>query len=75
VEQEFFCINIYLFAKFFAVFLGVEKTVTPILYVAMEEEILLFDNVPVALEEQELAWAVYLAILESLIALDLCKPE
>jgi hypothetical protein len=36
---------------------------------------LLFDNVPVALEEQELAWAVYLAILESLIALDLCKPE
>lgn len=45
------------------------------LLLAMEEEILLYDDVPVALEEQELAWAIYLAIIESLIALDLLKQE
>ena len=37
----------------------------------MEEEILLYEGVPVELEEQELATSVYLAILESLITLDL----
>ena len=37
----------------------------------MEEEILLFNDVPIKLEEQEVAWKIYLAILESLIELDL----
>ena len=37
----------------------------------MEEEILLFNDVPIELEEQEVAWKIYLAILESLIELDL----
>ena len=41
----------------------------------MEEEILLHEDVPVVLEEQELAWAIYLAILESLIVLDLLKQD
>ena len=41
----------------------------------MEEEILLHDDVPVELEEQELAWKIYLAILESLIVLDLLDQE
>ena len=37
----------------------------------MEEEGLLFNDVPIELEEQELAWRIYLAILESLIELEL----
>ena len=41
----------------------------------MEEEILLHDGLPVELEEQELAWQIYLAILESLIVLDLLDQE
>ena len=41
----------------------------------MEEETLLFDGQPIELEEQELAWSIYLAILESLIALDLLKQN
>ncbi len=37
----------------------------------MEKEILLFDNKPIKLEEQEQAWKIYHAILEALIKLDL----
>ena len=39
----------------------------------MEEEILSQNNLSIELEEQELAWKIYQAILEALIMLDLLK--
>ncbi len=39
----------------------------------MEKEKLCFEGKPVKPEEQEQAWAIYLAILEALIKLDLEK--
>ena len=41
----------------------------------MEIETLCFEGKPVKPEEQEQAWAIYLAILEALIKLDLEKQN
>jgi hypothetical protein len=37
----------------------------------MEDEILFFENSPIAEEKQDSGWEIYLAILTSLIELDL----
>lgn len=41
----------------------------------MEDEILCFENLPIDVAEQELSWKLYLAILTSLIELDLLSGD